>query len=263
MRGPPAAGEAHRLQLLERLPHADEADAAAGGVDDDVRERALELLRQLVSHRLLAFDAVRLLQGRHLEPPVLRRVLRDEGAAVGDQAVDEVHVGAEGAALEDDRPRRVGRHRDHAPQAGLCRVGGGRASRIARGRQRDRVDPERLGHRDGGGEPARLERSRRVLPLVLDVEPVEAEVLSEAARLEERRHPFAECHGRRPRHHLLVAPHRRRTRGQRFTGERAARGGKVVPCQERPLALRTEVSRSRVIEDGAARWPGTLEMGER
>ena len=51
-------------QLGERLPHADEAGAAPGGVDDDVGKRPAELLGELDPHRLLAFEAIGLLEGR-------------------------------------------------------------------------------------------------------------------------------------------------------------------------------------------------------
>ena len=146
---PLAADEAHRLQLLERLPHADQADAAAGGVHDHVGQRALHLLPQLVAHRLLALDAVRLLQRGDLEPPVLRRLGGDERAAVGDQPVDQPHVGAAGPAIRGRSPpacRRAWRSAAAGPPAprrprprppALPAVG----SAIV-------VTPERLRHRD-------------------------------------------------------------------------------------------------------------------
>src|SRR5581483_1118469 len=56
--------EADLPQLGERLPHADEPDSAAGWIHDHVGELPSELLRELEPHRLLAFDAVRLLQRR-------------------------------------------------------------------------------------------------------------------------------------------------------------------------------------------------------
>ena len=59
---------ADRLHLLERLPHADHAGAAAGRIDDPVGLLPVHLLGELVGHRLLAFDAVRLLQRRHVVP---------------------------------------------------------------------------------------------------------------------------------------------------------------------------------------------------
>src|SRR5205085_2912759 len=47
-------------ELGEHLPHADESRAAAGGIDDRIRQSPPELLRQLEPHRLLPFDAIRL-----------------------------------------------------------------------------------------------------------------------------------------------------------------------------------------------------------
>ena len=59
---------ADALHFLERLPHADHAGAAAGRIDDPVGELPIELLAELVGHRLLAFDAIRLLQRRDVVP---------------------------------------------------------------------------------------------------------------------------------------------------------------------------------------------------
>ena len=72
--GPPpsaassAVEPAERLQLVERLPHADQAGAAAGRVEDHVGQPPAELLGQLQPHRLLALDPVRLLQRGEVEP---------------------------------------------------------------------------------------------------------------------------------------------------------------------------------------------------
>src|SRR5262249_62356156 len=56
------------FHFVKGLPHADEARASAGRIEDHVRQFPIELLDQLVSHRLLAFDAIRLLQSRNVEP---------------------------------------------------------------------------------------------------------------------------------------------------------------------------------------------------
>ena len=94
-------------------------------------------------------------------------------------------------------------------------------------------DAERLGHADRRRQPACLEGIGGVLPFVLDVQPVEAQVLAEAARVQERRHPFAEGHGRGRGHDFFVAPHRRDARVQRVAGERAARLREVVAGEKR------------------------------
>src|ERR1051326_226604 len=49
--------EADGLEFGESLPHADEAGAAAGGIEDDVRHLPAQLLDQLEAHRLLALNA--------------------------------------------------------------------------------------------------------------------------------------------------------------------------------------------------------------
>src|SRR5205085_9896022 len=56
--------EANRLHLVERLPHADEAGAPAGRIEDRVGQFPAELLGEFQAHRLLALDPVRLLERR-------------------------------------------------------------------------------------------------------------------------------------------------------------------------------------------------------
>src|SRR5207249_4561380 len=56
-----AAEPAQFPHLGERLPHTDQARAAAGRVEDHVRESPAELLGEFEAHRLLALQAVRLL----------------------------------------------------------------------------------------------------------------------------------------------------------------------------------------------------------
>ena len=68
---PLGADEPDRLQLVERLPHADEAGTAAGRIEDRVRQLPAELLGKLETHHLLALEAIRLLQGRAVEPQSL------------------------------------------------------------------------------------------------------------------------------------------------------------------------------------------------
>src|SRR5215470_11670414 len=83
-------------QLLESLPHADEAGAAAGGIEDDVGERPAELVGELEAHRFFAFDAVRLFERRDIEPAHRLLAFGDDLAAVVDQAVYHPHVSALG-----------------------------------------------------------------------------------------------------------------------------------------------------------------------
>src|SRR6202030_1251183 len=80
------------------FPQADKAGAAAGRIKNDVGNVPAELLGQFESHRLLAFDAVWLLQGRRVEPTDLRLAIADDLAAIVDQSVDAV----DGRALQRD-----------------------------------------------------------------------------------------------------------------------------------------------------------------
>jgi hypothetical protein len=52
---------AEPFEFLKRLPHTDQSGATAGGVENDVGQGPTELLSQFQAHRLLPFDAVRLL----------------------------------------------------------------------------------------------------------------------------------------------------------------------------------------------------------
>src|SRR5262249_18515148 len=84
------ADEADGLELSECLPHADQAGAATGWIEDNVRNLPAELLGKLEAHRLLALDPVRLLQGRGVEPAKLCLSLPDDLAAVVDQSIDAI-----------------------------------------------------------------------------------------------------------------------------------------------------------------------------
>src|SRR5580704_18973759 len=93
------ADEADRLHFGKRLPHADQAGAAAGRIEDDVGYGPAELLGELQAHRFLAFDAIRLLQGRDVEPADFLFALADDLAAIVDQAIDAIDCGALDADL--------------------------------------------------------------------------------------------------------------------------------------------------------------------
>src|SRR5207245_2199058 len=82
------------FELGERLPHADNAGAAAGRVKDHIRQFPAELLGEFDAHRLLAFDAIGLPQGRAVEPADFTLAFGDALAAIVDQPVDEEHFGA-------------------------------------------------------------------------------------------------------------------------------------------------------------------------
>ena len=152
-----------------------------------------KLLVELVAHRLFAFDSIRFFQSRDVEPAHLVFAAGDDRSAVGDQAVDERDVGSGLLAFDDVRTRRVGGHEDvgfHAGKRGVCCQGSGG---IACGRHRELSHTEFLRHRDRRRHPASLERLRRILAFVFDVEvEFDRQSRGEAVGLEQRRHTFAE-----------------------------------------------------------------------
>src|SRR4029077_9122896 len=76
---------------------------------DDVRQFPAELLGKLDAHRLLAFDAVGLPEGRAVEPADLPLAFADQPAAVVDQTVDQEYLGTLHRDLADiDRGSVVG-----------------------------------------------------------------------------------------------------------------------------------------------------------
>src|SRR5581483_1114167 len=85
-------------QFLKRLPHADEAGAAARRIEDDVWQAPAELLRDFQAHRLFALQAVGLLERGHIEPVGMLDAFADDAATIVDEAIDE----------EDACPAQVG-----------------------------------------------------------------------------------------------------------------------------------------------------------
>ena len=123
MRGRLAPIQPSRLHLVERLPHADEAGAAAGGIEDQVGQLPAELVGELQPHRLLSLDPIGLLQRRDVEPAALGAGLRPPAGR---------------SPRACPRPCRPGRHRprSRAPSARGSRQGRRRAPRSRPGRNR-------------------------------------------------------------------------------------------------------------------------------
>ncbi len=113
-------------------------------------------------------------------------------AGVGDQAVDQRHVGAVEATLVDEGPLGVLRHEDFAGQARCGGIGRGGVAGVAGRRQRDRLLAEILRACDRRRLAARLERVGRVERFVLDEQPIEADRRAERLRVKQRREAFAE-----------------------------------------------------------------------
>src|SRR5207248_3806283 len=126
------ADPAETLHFVEGLPHADEARAAAGRVEDRVRQ-STEVFEQLVAHDLFALDAVRLLERGEVEAAAGGDVLLHALGGVGDHTGDELDLRAVAAAFVDDRLRRVARHRHEYGQPGARAVRGERRAGVARG----------------------------------------------------------------------------------------------------------------------------------
>ncbi len=91
---------AELLHFFKCLPHADEADSAAGGIEDGVGISPAELLDELVAHGLFAFDAEGLFEGGDVEPAFAFCAFGDDAAAVRDEAVDESDMRAVGDAFD-------------------------------------------------------------------------------------------------------------------------------------------------------------------
>ena len=125
------ADQPHLLHLVKRLPHADEAGAAAGGVDDHVGQRPVHLLGDLVAHGLLALDAIRLLERAHVKPAMGGHALAHLDAAVGDQTVDQRHRRAQLDTFNLEEAGDVLRHVDMRGQAGDRGVGAHGAGGVA------------------------------------------------------------------------------------------------------------------------------------
>ena len=149
------------------------------------------------------------------------------------------------------------------PQARLGGVRRRRAAGVARSRQGQRRGAERFGHRHGGREPARLERRGGVQSFIFYVEAAEPDTFAETARVNQRRHPFAEADRRRPGQHLFVSPHRVARATAALRDSASAGSGQVVSREQRRFAGGAQVFERRMGYDFRARLAGTLQMCDR
>ena len=175
--------QAHLTKLAERLVDPDQADAAAGRIDDDVRRLPPQLFDELERDRLLALDPVRLLQRRRVEQVgVTRHRSPDDRACVADQTVDQRQRGAGREALDPGDERRVDRHHHaelKAVKRGVRRPGC--AGVPVRGHDHA-SDSELGGSRDADGGAARLERRGREDAVVLDEQSRDTELAAQLLR---------------------------------------------------------------------------------
>ena len=235
-----AADESDGFEFGESLPHANQTCAAAGRIEDHVRHVPAELLGKLKPHRFLAFDAIRLLQRRGIEPASLGLALADDLAAIVDQPVDAIDRRALQLDLADIHLRRIRGTKDRGPDAATGRISRERRSSIAVGRHRHVLDAERLAHRDCHYQPARLKRAGRQPALVLDDDLAAAGFPGKFVKADKRRRDLAETDDIGDfanRQHLAVAPEIGRPLLKRIFGQRLLHAGKIVSHQKRLVRL--------------------------
>ena len=132
------------------------------GIEDHVRRPPAELLDDLVAHRLLALDPVRLLAawtrpGSPRAPSTAALI-----SAPASPIRPSTRYSSAPATTHSRRviDRRVHRHGDQRPQPGAGGVGGPRRAGVAVGRHRDARDAQLRGPRHPDRRAARLERRR-------------------------------------------------------------------------------------------------------
>src|SRR5262249_31061217 len=145
----------------------------------------IELLRQFQPHRLLPFNAIRLLESRDIEPAFLRLALADDAAAIRDEAIDQkCFRSSEEAFLLVDAGGVVG-HEDEGLQAGARGVGRHSPARVSRGGTSDALHSKLFSLGNGQGHTARLETSGGQTALVLNPKMRDAEMRAEPISLEQ------------------------------------------------------------------------------
>jgi hypothetical protein len=135
-----------------------------------------------------------------------------------------------------------------APGAGA--VGGQPRARVAGGRHGHARDAERLQHRHGDGEAARVEAAGRHAALVLDQDLAAAERAAERGQRQQRRLRLAQADdvgGAAERQQLAPAPHVGGAARQRVARHGAADGGKVVADEQRLARARGVVQPGGVV----------------
>ena len=124
--------------------------------------------------------------------PSFGSALGHDLAAIADQPIHQRDVGAVGFALQVIRLRHVARHENMRFDAGRGRIGGERAGGVSGRGDRHLLDAQFDAHRDGAGEPARLERGGGVQAFVLHPERFGAHARAQTLRADERRPAFAQ-----------------------------------------------------------------------
>src|SRR5215471_16459900 len=193
---PLRANPSHGLHLVKRFAHPDQPHASASGIKNHIWQLPAKLFPHLVTHRFLAFHAVRLFQRRNVIPSFAVFVLRHILSAIRDQSVQLYHPGAKRLALHYVRRRRVCWHHDHGGDSSHRRIRCQRASRVSCCRRCQGSYSQLLSARHRRRHTARFERTCRVQSFVLDIEVLKPPCSTghrraQPLRMYQRRHAFS------------------------------------------------------------------------
>ncbi len=236
---------AERFQFREGLPHADQAGAAAGRVQDHIGHVPAELFGQFQPHGFLALDPVGLFQGVGFKPARLFAAINDDLTAIVDQAVDAVDPGPLQRDFTHVDFRRIGGTEHDAFNAGPRTIGRQRRARVAVGCHRHLADAQFLGHGHGHDQAPRLERTGGQAAFVLDDDFAATQLLLQFRQGDQRGHGLAQGDDVRRlahRQQFPVTPQVGRARRQVVTRHRSLDARQVVTHQKR-LARRRQVGK--------------------
>ena len=235
-----AAHPAQLDQLIQCLVDADHADAAAGGVNDDVRHGPAKLLDDLQAHRLLALEPIRLFQRRNLLiAPAARNSGIDQPAAVADMPAHQVELGPRRGHLAPADGRRLLGHGNQRADPGTSRIQRPRRASVPVRRHGNATHAELGRHGDAHRGTARLKRAGGDRPLVFHQQLRYGELLAQPRQRQQRCHALAQAHDvllARHRQQLVISPQRGLTSGERSPRRFGGQPGEVVLRQQRRAA---------------------------
>src|SRR5436190_19628521 len=220
------------FHFVERFPHPNKTSAAASRIKNHIGQLPVQLLRYFVTERLFSFDAIRLFQRRHVEPPFICFAPADFRGAIRYQSVDQGHVSAQFTTLNNVRARCVARHEDVRLHARSSRVCSKRATGISRAGNRELCCAEMFCHRNSHTHAAGLEALGRIQRLVFDPK---IDAIGAVGGTQQRCSAFAQRGGLNigwQRQHFAVTPQRFSPREQCLTGHGSTRRGKIDDCKQ-------------------------------
>ncbi len=169
-----------------------------------------QLLDYLEAHGFLPLDAVRLTEGRGVEPSVLRGEFARGLPRVPYVPAHRDQLGTKCPNGVENRHRCFG-GRVHAHREPGCRtIGRERGTRVPRGWYHDAWNSQRLGTGDGRAHAARFERPGRIESFLLDPERAHSQRACHRVDRNERRRSLTQGDRRlvrRQRHPRRIAPH--------------------------------------------------------